>query len=566
MPHRTASPRLHPPGGASASWLTACAPWDIIARCLAAFRRPTYALPVDLFRVLVGLLSLAYFIHLFLQADDFSGPDGLIDHALTRELFWYTRIGLFGPWMGVGAFRAVYLFAAVGACALVVGYRVRLAAGALFLIAVSAYRWNFLVIYVDDAIMHLALFWLVLLPIGRTLVLAEWLRDRQAATTRWKTQLVPGGAVRCCLFNLMLIYLVPGLWKSTSTMWREGTALYAVLRMPMSYAPEFWRPEFLPFLKLANWGALGLELILPLMFLLPAHHRAKWPMLIACVGFHLGIVFTLRIPYANIACIAGMALVFRHEIMRAVKGRVTPPSWHPQAAIAWRDRAALAFVGLLTLAIAGEVRIPSWRYASRGQPPIAIAAASGALAQPETLEHAADGRVGFMRTGHNMLYYPLWIIGIAQSFQLFDWIDHRNFRVSYVATERRADGTLRPVDPTLVIPNSLRGVLLQSYVHDVTWGRVPRSRAPELKAALFTRYAARYCRTHPNSGEIEMHATVGRLSPDGVDSQTLGERFMVFQCRGGMSALMYPSWVGNSQVAASAAPVTHTGGIQTRTR
>ncbi len=553
MPDHTASPRWHQPQPGSSSWLTTRSARDAIARSLAAFRRPTYALPVDLFRVLVGLLSLAYFIHLFIQADDFSGPNGLIDHTLTRDLFWYTRIGLFGPWMGVWAFRAVYLFAALGACALVVGYRVRLAAVALFLIAVSAYRWNFLVIYVDDAIMHLALFWLILLPIGKTLVLAEWLRDRKAATALWKDQLVPGGAMRCCLFNLMLIYLVPGLWKSTSVMWREGTALYAVLRMPMSYAPEFWTPELLPLLKLANWGAHGLELILPLMFLLPAHHRAKWPMLIACVAFHLGIVFTLRIPYANIACIAGMVLVFRHEIMSAVKGRVTPPLWHPQAAIAWRDRAAFAFVALLVLAIAGEVRIPSWRYASRVQSSIAAAEASGASARHQTLEHAVDGRVGFMRTGHNMLYYPLWMIGIAQSYQLFDWIDDRNFRVSYEATERRADGTLTPVEPTLVIPNSLRGVLLQTYLLDVTWGRVPRSRASELKAALFTRYAARYCRTYPNSGEIVVHAAVSRLSADGIDSATAGERLMVFQCNGGASALKYPSWVGKSQVAATRA-------------
>ncbi len=313
MPGRTTASRWEQFELTSPGWLTMSAPREAAVRCLAVFRRPTYALPVDLFRILVGLLSLAYFIHLFIQADDFSGPNGLIDHALTREMFWYTKIGFFGPWMGLWAFRAVYLFAALGAFALVVGYRVRLAAVALFLIAVSAYRWNFLVIYVDDAVMHLALFWLILLPIGKTLVLPEWLRDREAATARWKTQLVPGGAVLCCLFNLMLFYIAPGLWKSTSTMWREGTALYAVLRMPMSYAPDFWTPELLPFLKLANWGALRLELLLPLMFLLPAYHRAKWPMLVACVGFHLGIVFTLRIPYANIACIAGMVLG-SHEV------------------------------------------------------------------------------------------------------------------------------------------------------------------------------------------------------------------------------------------------------------
>ena len=542
MASRTASPRWAHAESAPAIWPATWNSQHAIARCVATFRRPTYAIPVDLFRILVGFLSLAYFIHLFIQADDFSSPNGLIDHTLTRDLFWYTKIGLFGPWMSVGAFKAVYLLAMAGACALVVGYRARLAAVVLFLIAVSAYRWNFLVIYVDDAIMHLALFWLILLPIGKTLVLSEWLRDREAATTRWKNRLVPGGAVRCCLFNLMLIYIVPGLWKSTSPMWREGTALYAVLRMPMSYAPEFWTPQLLPFLKLANWGALALELMLPLMFLLPAYHRAKWPMLVACVGFHLGIVFTLRIPYANIACIAAMVLVFRHQIMSGVSGRrVAPPPWHPQAVIAWRDRAALAFVMILVLAVAGEARIPSWRYASRE-------------VESDKSGQTADGRVGFLRSGHNMLYYPLWMIGIAQSYQLFDWIDDRNFRVHYNVTERRADGSRRNVDPTLVIPNSLRGVLLQSYLLDVTWGRVPRARATELKAALLTRYSARYCRTNPDSGDIEVQAAVSRLSADMTESATAPERLMVFQCRSGMSAVSFPSWAANSHRVAARTP------------
>ena len=142
-----------------------------LTKAVDSLCRPTHALPIDIFRVLVGLLSSAYFLHLFAQVGDFSGPDGLIDHNLTRQLFWYTRIGLFEPGMTAEMFRFVFLFAAIASWGLVIGYRVKAIAAALFLIAVSAYRRNFIVIYVDDAIMHLVLFWLLLLPIGRTLVL-----------------------------------------------------------------------------------------------------------------------------------------------------------------------------------------------------------------------------------------------------------------------------------------------------------------------------------------------------------------------------------------------------------
>ena len=68
------------------------------SRLTTALSRPTYALPVDLLRVLVGLLSFSYFLRTFFDAEDFSCPNGLIDHELSYELFWYTRWSLFQQW------------------------------------------------------------------------------------------------------------------------------------------------------------------------------------------------------------------------------------------------------------------------------------------------------------------------------------------------------------------------------------------------------------------------------------------------------------------------------------
>src|SRR2546425_6386334 len=57
----------------------------------------TYALPLDLFRILGGLLCVAYFVSLLLQAQDFSNPDGLLDHVLLQHILWFTRLSLFQP-------------------------------------------------------------------------------------------------------------------------------------------------------------------------------------------------------------------------------------------------------------------------------------------------------------------------------------------------------------------------------------------------------------------------------------------------------------------------------------
>jgi hypothetical protein len=512
--------------------------------------RPTPAIPVDIFRILVGFLSLAYFLHLYAQVGDFSSPDGLIDHNLIRELFWYTRVGFFGPGMTDDAFRLVFLVGAIGSCVLIAGYRVRATAIVLFLIAVSAYRWNFLVIYVDDAIMHLVLFWLILLPAGKTLVFSEWRRDRRAALERWKRELVPGGTVRCFLVNLALVYLVAGLWKWTSPMWRDGSALYAALRMPISYAPDFWKTEHLPILRLSNWAAMIIEPLLPLMLILPPKHRLKWALLAGCVAFHLGIVATMRIPYANLACLAAAPIVFRHEIMEWL-GQLRPVLSQQQTIRCWYTRSAIAFVTVLVLAMAGEASVPSWRTPNRRSDQQATMTAAGAsrLAFASSVvrkEANADGRVGFLKSEHNIFYMPLWFVGIAQSYRLFDWIDDRNFHTNYDITERRADGRSLKLNPSELFPPTLRGVLLQGYLHDVTWGRVPRERAAEFKAGLSQRFANRFCRTHSESAEVEVLSAVERTGVHGTARSSAPELLMRFECRAGEASLRYPEPIAPS--------------------
>ena len=512
--------------------------------------RPTPAIPLDIFRILAGLLSLVYFLHLYAQVGDFSSPDGLIDHKLIRELFWYTRVGFFGPGMTADAFRFVFLVGAAGACALVVGYRVRATAVVLFLIAVSAYRWNFLVIYVDDAIMHLVLFWLILLPAGKTLVLSEWRRDRRAALERWKRELVPGGTVRCFLVNLALVYLVAGLWKWTSPMWRDGSALYAALRMPISYAQDFWQPQHLPVLRLANWGAMILEPLLPLMLVLRPNSRIKWGLLAGCVGFHLGIVATMRIPYANLACLAAAPIVFRHEIMSWL-GQLRPISSQLCTVRCWYTRSAIAFITVLALAMAGEASIPAWRFANRKSDQQATMIAGGAsrVAFSSSVVHrepVIDGRVGFLKSEHNIFYAPLWFVGIAQSYRLFDWIDDRNFHPRFDVTARFADGRSAKIDPQEMFPATLRGVLLQGYLLDLTWGRVPRNRAAEFKSGLSQRFANRFCRLHSMNAEVEVVSTLERTGAEGTARSSPPELLMLFECHAGEASLRYPEPIVSS--------------------
>jgi hypothetical protein len=460
--------------------------------------RETYALPVDLFRVLAAPLLFVYYLHLFRQVPDFSSRGGLIDHVLLQRIFWFTRVGLFQSEMpiGDGVFYFVYALCAAGCLAIAAGWRVKRWAALLFVLTVSAQRWNFIVMYVDDSIMHLLLFWLMVLPVGQTLVLGEYRRHGRAAWERWKNVVVPGTAVYCLLGNLVLLYVVAGLWKLESPLWRNGFALYATFRLPIAYWPDLWGPQHLALLSVLTHVSLVVECIVPVLLLLRPHHPLKWLGLFLMVGFHLGIAAALRIPYANIACIAAGVLWFRVELMQWLR--------RPEAADAEQrsrprfDRAGRIAFAFLILMCIGQTR-----------------------------------RLSIFGMTYQPAFAVLWFGGIAQDYQLFNWIHTKNWRGEHTITELKPDGETEPVDPADFFPTSLRGVLLQSYVHDVRWMKIPEDDRPALKRALLERFARRFCRLYRREGYISVRSFVHQIVPQDPALTEGDDRFLIeFQCRG----------------------------------
>lgn len=483
---------------------------------------PVDALPLDIFRVLVGALAFAYFLRTLFEAREFSGPDGLIDHQLSRELFWFTRLSLFQTGMSLAMFQAIFLIACLCSGALILGYRVKTFAAILYLLAVCTYRWNFLVMYVDDSIVHLSLFWLLLLPIGRTLILGEWRAERGAAWRRWKCERVPGAAPRCFLWNLTLIYVVAGLWKWASPMWRDGTALYAVLKLPISLTPGFWGPEHLSLLKVLNYAALILEPLFPLIFILPKGHFAKYGLLLALFGFHVGTLATLQIPFANIACLAAMIIPFGGELMDRLRvASPCSPTRRAQARIGYAGAFALLFVAVLTLAMLSSVALPQWRAPTRR--------GHAEASEARTVAGGAEG-LGPIQT---VLFSTLWSIGIAQQYQLFNWIDERNYSVRYRIIEYEGDTSGREVEPSAMFVESTRGVLLQFYLHGLTWMRIEPRRAAELRRSIQTRTARRYCRRFQPRGVLVVYATLERIVPGDIREGESPALLMSFSCDGG---------------------------------
>jgi hypothetical protein len=481
---------------------------------------PVYALPLDIFRILFGVLCFLYFLRTYREARNFSNPDGLLDHTLTYSLFPYCRISVFQNGMSLAFFQTIFLLACFASGLLVIGVLVKPAAIFLFVITVSTYRWNFLVMYLDDTIMHLILFWMMLLPVGNTLVLTDWLADKMGSMELWQTVTVPGATARLFLVSITLIYLTAGLWKWTSSMWRTGIAVYVSQKIATSYWGHYLKPQHLPLLKIANYMVLVGEPIFPLVFLLPTNSPLKWMFLVGIVGFHLGIVATMKIPFANLIMASATIIAFRDEFMQLIFDKPSLIPIQSAGRFELTDMMALFLITCLILMLLWKAGLT-----------IRIS-----LANPN------EGKIIAERYP-NPMYAPLWAIGIGQSYHLYDGIDDANFHVQYDIVQLTDDGMTRKSLPQDLFPMAMREILLQSYLHGSFWLNIADLEPSQLKdrrQSIYTRYIQRYCQEHTVIGTIEVYATVQWVTADNLDlSQGVRKLMARFTSKDGLPVVDY---------------------------
>jgi hypothetical protein len=396
--------------------------------------------------------------------------------------------------MTLRALQVAYLAGCACSLLLAAGIGGVAVALALYILVVSTYRWNFLLMYVDDAVVHLVLFWMVILPVGTTLTLPQLLADPAGSWAAALSATVPGLGVRAFMANLALVYLVAGIWKWSSPMWRAGSALQAALLLPCSRAEWFRSPAWRAWLRAGNYAALVIEPLLPLLLVAPTGSALKWALLAGALAFHGGILIAMKFPFANLAMLGGLVLFFGPEVMAALGG---PAAGAPREGLLPAPTPAdwLGVATVVTLALLFLLNAVWYR--------------AGATTQL--------GRPGGSRR-LNPLYIPLWLIGLAQSYRLFDWIDQRNYAVRYEVVVHDRNRTSREIHPSAIFSTpTMRHVLLQSYLFGNLWIAIDPTWLSELRASILERYARRFCRANPEVHFVEVRAVVGRLTADNFD-------------------------------------------------
>lgn len=446
-------------------------------------KAPVSAFVVDLFRVACGLLVVVYYVRLLLEYEDYTSESGFLDHALHRRLFWFSKITLFYP--GSPAFYklGLLLLGMAGALMLTAGWRPKLGAALAWVIGVSVHRWNFAVINVDDSSITLLLWWMLFLPIGQCLTYRtrDW---RSEVTLR-----VDGFFVRAFFANLFIYYLTAGLTKLWSPLWREGLALYVILKLPLARSHALWDIGDLTMMWWGNHFTLLFEPLFPFMTLLPKGHPLKYFLGLGQLGLHIMIPLTIGVPYANFALIAGMILIFHGELDDLFRRKAATEA--PERVLDWtppKGTRGLIATYLVVLALAMCKGIPG----------------IGAAYEPAMAA----------------LYWG----GVAQEYHLFDWIDRYNWWVKHKVTVTPSGGTPFEVPASELFPASVRGFIVQSYTLPMRWMRVPRPLTGEMRNSVLRQSAERFVRRYRarlgERGRVVVTTDVARIDRDNLDLRT----------------------------------------------
>ncbi len=427
------------------------------------------------------------------------GQESLINHQLVQKIFWFTWQPLFSPSMSVVTVQVILSIGILLSWLLIVGLQSRASAFILYFMVVCIYRFQFLVFFVDDVVMHLLLFWCFLLPTGKTLTLFPWLKNKKIAE-HWLELKTDNFLLHLFLYNIALIYLVAGLSKLSSQLWIDGIALFAVLKLPMGWFSHNNLESLETSLRIGNYLALIFEPLFVLLVLLSKWSKLKMLLALALVFFHIFIVLTLDVPMANLGCLMLIPIIFRHELMDLVtknkKKRIDAtevmiPSHRLSKYL------AVTMVIFLTGAMFCAMTQNQWRKAKR-------VSGKDSVAEVRTSSADSGGRI------QTFFYGGLWAMGLAQGYRLLDWIDERNFHQTITISEDQGS-VKKTYSRSSLVPAGMRGSLILTYISDVTWMYVDPDHIDELRQDIRLRLSRMYCKKLKTKTHVEVWHALTRI-------------------------------------------------------
>lgn len=275
------------------------AAWDRFRRAWETFFFAPMPLHVcAALRIAFGLLMSVTCAFIFVNADRWFGPTGVLPFAASRTIIDPDTITLF-HWFpeSMLAPRVLAAIMLLNCLGLVLGWHGRIHAACLFVLYTSFVHRNLAIFDSEDTVLRLACFFLALMPVDAAWsVRAARLAHRPAP---------PVWPLRLWQIEMTLIYLSTALLKLRGQEWWDGSALHYALGVELFQ--RFPVPDALangPVLsRLATWSVLAVECVLPFALWVP---RWRTCALAAAVAMHLAIDYAMNLFLFEWAMIAGL--------------------------------------------------------------------------------------------------------------------------------------------------------------------------------------------------------------------------------------------------------------------
>ncbi|WP_424004609.1 hypothetical protein ACOZ4I_07790 [Haloarcula salina] len=279
---------------------------------LVGFRRRFAVDPRALtaFRMALGLCLVVDVATRLTALTAFYTDNGALPRSVLQQLYPavapYSLLTVSGAtWVQFGLFALT----ALAGVALLLGYRVRLAALLSLVLLVSVHVRNPFVLNAGDTLFRRLLFWSLLLPLGGRAIRAN---DRSAVSP------VATAATVGALLQVVAVYAANALVKLRGAQWLRGTAVRYVFELDhitvgLGDALGGWP------LLLTGLNYLWLAMLVgsPLLILSTGRHRTV--LTTGFIGAHLGMAVTLRLGVFPLVCISGLLLFLPAEVWDGVE-------------------------------------------------------------------------------------------------------------------------------------------------------------------------------------------------------------------------------------------------------
>ena len=189
--------------------------------------------------------------------------DALIAEKIRHPLYWSLHLISGQPFFQV----LLFLFAALMAVAMLVGYRTRLATIASWAMIISIHNRNPVLLFAADDVLRALMFWAMFLPLGAVYSLDSALNSNPKPLPKN----ILTSATVALIVQQCFIYMFSVVFKASSPLWfPEGTAVYYAFSFDQYATPvSQFLLNFPPLLTFSSYFTLIIEFFGPLFLFIP---------------------------------------------------------------------------------------------------------------------------------------------------------------------------------------------------------------------------------------------------------------------------------------------------------